>query len=92
MATRKKSINDIEAQLERIRTMALSRGANQPDEIAIPLYKRYRRALKAANNYKRNIAAKKSFKNTANKDIFTGVDEAKGRKYSPNTYRGLNKG
>lgn len=99
MATRKKSVNDIEAQLDRIRTMALSRGANQPDEIAIPIYKRYRRALIAARNYQRNISNSKSFRRLDDK--FAGAEGVKrdeivskqlNRKYSPNTYRGLNKG
>lgn len=100
MATRrKKSARDIEEQLERIRTEAFRRGANQPDEIAIPLYKRYRRALRAARDYQRNISNSKSFRRLDDK--FANAEGVKrdeivskqlNRKYSPNTYRGLNKG
>ena len=85
METRKKSVNDIEAQLQRIKDAVSRRAKGQPDEIAIPLYKRYRRALRAATAYQKNIFKMKSQKN----DI---ARKQMNRKYSPNTYRGLNKG
>ena len=100
MATRKKSVNDIEAQLQRIKDAVSRRAKGQPDEIAIPLYKRYRRALRAATAYQKNIFKMKSQKNYDRK--FEEADNARdlndiarkqmNRKYSPNTYRGLNKG
>lgn len=107
MATRKKSIEDIANQRNRILRMTQARAEqalrNGNREEADRQAKRFWNAVNIAGNYIGNIQRKKSQTNLGKKwleaeqrgdqaEEIRLTEKSRNIKYSPNSYRGLNKG